>query len=272
MALLESDWWSRRQARRRAGSRAREKYKQMRRSWLRRKRKVWLYLSLGLFVAWVALTVLAFALMPARPEWGPIWVSGLFGGSALTLVVAGRQTPPASIESWQDGAYGEGWTAKALEKLPASWDVLHDLRNGDYNFDHVVVGPPGVFLLNSKYSSYRLEIVDGTLRGVHPDDESLSMRLERIISQAKRDAADLNSTIKARTGRALWVHPVVVWWGAFPAGGKTVDSVAFVQGDELVNRITGLPEKHVTDLKGVVEVLRPGRHRHSSSARTSDNG
>lgn len=265
VALLESDWWTRRQARRRAGSRAREKYKQMRRSWLRRKRKLWVLVSLGLAAIWLLLTVLVFAMTPPTGQWAATWASGFIAGAAFAVVIALRESPPGSIEMWQEGAYGEAGTAKVLERLPASWDVLHDLRNGDYNFDHVVIGPPGVFLLNSKWSTYRLQTVDGGLRGVHPDDESLTLRLDRIIGQAKRDAVDLKKAIEARTGRALWVNPVVVWWGPFADGGKTVGGVAFVQGDQLVKRITALPERHATDLKEVVEVLRPGRHRHSSA-------
>lgn len=244
----------------------------MRRNWLRRKRKVWVLLGLGLFAVWLALTVLVFALTPTRGHWAATWASGFVAGGAVITVIALRESPPGSIEKWQEGAYGEAGTAKVLRKLPSSWDVLHDLRNGEYNFDHVVIGPPGVFLLNSKWSAYRLEVVGGVLRGVHPDDESLTMRLDRIIGQAKRDAVDLKKTIETRTGRALWVHPVVVWWGAFPAGGKTVDGVAFVQGDDLVKRITALPEKRMTDLKNIVEVLRPGRHTHASSARSHVKG
>ena len=237
----------------------------MRRSWLRRKRKLWFFLSLGHFVLWLGATVLLLALTPSEVRWGAVWASGFGAGTAFTMIIALRESPPANIESWQDGAYGEANTARALEKLPSGWDVLHDLRNGKYNFDHVVVGPPGVFLLNSKWSSYRLENVDGVLRGVHPDDESLTMRLDALIRQAKWDAVDLKKTIEARTGRTLWVDPVVVWWGPYPDGGKTVNGVAFVQGKELVRRISALPEKPLSDLREVVDVLRPGRHRHVTS-------
>ncbi len=236
----------------------------MRRSWLRRKRKVWVLLGLGLFGAWLLLTVLVFALTPAAGRWAAVWVSGFIGGAALISIVALREDPPGSIERWLEGAYGEGATARALEKLPRDWHVLHDLRNGDYNFDHVVVGPPGVFLLNSKWSTYRLETVDGSLRGVHPDDDSLTMRLDSVIRQAKWEAVSLKKIIGARTGRTLWVHPVIVWWGAFADGGRTVDGVAFVQGNELVKRITGLPEKRLSDLDEVIKVLEPGRHRHGA--------
>ena len=235
----------------------------MRRSWLRRKRKVWVLLALGLAVTWVVLTVLVFALTPAEGRATATWASGFIAGGAVMVFIAVREAPPGSIERWQEGAYGESATAKALDKLPPGWEVLHDLRNGDYNFDHVVVGPPGIFLLNSKWSAYRLETVGGALRGVHPDDESLTMRLDPLIRQAKWDAVDLKKTIQARTGQRLWVQPVIVWWARLGDGGQTVDGVAIVHGNELVKRITALPGRRQTDLSGVVDVLRPGRHRRS---------
>lgn len=260
MALLDPTWWERRMARRRAGSRAREKYRQMRKSWLRRKRRLWVGLAAVLAVIWVTWTAGCFLVAPAEQRGMAFWMSGLMAGGCMTLFVIARDMPPASIENWQQGAFGEAETAKVLAKLPPEWAVLHDLRNGDYNFDHVVVGPPGLFLLNSKWSTYRLELADGEARGVHPDDESLTMRLDPMIRQAKRDAVDLKRTIQARTGRALWVQPVIVWWGGGD-GARTVDGVAIVPGKVLVERLLQLPEKRRTDLADVVAVLRPGRHR-----------
>ncbi|GEN80522.1 hypothetical protein N867_05660 [Actinotalea fermentans ATCC 43279 = JCM 9966 = DSM 3133] len=246
---------------RRAGSRARAKYRQLRRNWLRRKRTLWVVATLVLAVCWWALSALVFALTPPEGDGFATWTSGLVAGSFVALLIAARDTPPGSIERWQEGAYGEAATAKALDRLPRDWDVLHDLRNGDYNFDHVVVGPPGLFLLNSKSSIYQLRAIDGELKGVHPDDETLTMRLDPLIRQAKRDAVTLKKVIEARTGRAVWVQPVIVWWGRYDDGGRTIDGVAIVQGKELAKRITGLPEKRRTDLSDVVEILRPGRHR-----------
>ncbi|KGM14441.1 hypothetical protein N869_10975 [Cellulomonas bogoriensis 69B4 = DSM 16987] len=164
---------------------------------------------------------------------------------------------------WQDGAYGEEATAKVLGELPAGqWTVLHDLANGRFNFDHVVIGPPGVFCLNSKFSAYRLQAAEsGALVGVHVDDPTLTKRIDRDISGAKWEAVALRNQIEKRSGRKVWVQPVIVWWGPYPDGGRTVEGVAVVQGKELVTRISRLPSKPTTDLESVCEVLRPGRHR-----------
>lgn len=260
MSLLDATWWGRRRARRRAGFRAREKYRQMRKSWLRRKRKVFIWVAVVLAVFWVVVSVAAFALLADRPVLAA-WISGLFGGGAMTLFVTVRQAPPGSVENWSDGAYGEAATAKQLDRLPEGWEVLHDLGNGDYNFDHVVVGPPGVFLLNSKWSSFRLETTaEGALRAAHVDDPSVTMRTSTLIGQAKRDAVALKQRIEARSGSRVWVEPVIVWWGQYPEGGRTVDGVGVVAGKKLVERLLAYNKKRPTDRAAVVEVLRPGRH------------
>jgi hypothetical protein len=54
--------------------------------------------------------------------------------------------------SWRVGARGEEKVAKELSKLAASWKVLHSVEVGDRgsDIDHIVIGPAGVFTLNTK--------------------------------------------------------------------------------------------------------------------------
>lgn len=251
-------WLERRASRRRAGGRARAKYVEMRKAWLRRKRKWWLAVAVVMFVFWIVCDR-ALAWWPGDQS----WYSGFVAGALFSMFIGVRMSPPVGIETWQDGAWGEEATAKQLAKLRApEWTVLHDLPNGQYNFDHVVVGPPGVFCLNSKWSSYRLEADDaGGLVGVHRYDETITTNEQRKLGAAKFEAVALKNLIESRTGRRVWVQPVVVWWGDFPVGGKTVDGVAVVHGPQLVEKLLGLPDKHTQDVDAIIEVLRPGRHR-----------
>lgn len=73
-----------------------------------------------------------------------------------------------SAELWERGAEGERRTAEALSALPSeTWTVFHDLRwpgRRYANVDHVVVGPPGVFVIDSKNWSGTVAIRDGVLR------------------------------------------------------------------------------------------------------------
>lgn len=73
-----------------------------------------------------------------------------------------------SAEKWERGAEGEEATARALGVLPAAeWTVFHDRRwpgRKLANVDHVVVGPPGVFVIDSKNWTGKVEVRDQVLR------------------------------------------------------------------------------------------------------------
>jgi hypothetical protein len=85
--------------------------------------------------------------------------------------VARRQREKAarlerSAELWERGAHGEVQVARALEALPEGWVVLHDLAwpgRPRANLDHVVVGPGGVFVVDAKNWSGRVEVRDDVL-------------------------------------------------------------------------------------------------------------
>lgn len=56
--------------------------------------------------------------------------------------------------AWRVGAQGEEKVGPKLEKLlPHGWRVLHSVPvgKGDSDIDHVLIGPGGVFTINSKY-------------------------------------------------------------------------------------------------------------------------
>lgn len=73
-----------------------------------------------------------------------------------------------SAAAWEAGAVGEPATGRVLARLnPAVWIMWHDIRwlgRQRANIDHVVVGPPGVFVIDSKNWSGIVAITDGVLR------------------------------------------------------------------------------------------------------------
>jgi hypothetical protein len=54
--------------------------------------------------------------------------------------------------AWRRGAEGEREVGRHLGKLGHGWKVIHGVPIGahDADVDHVVIGPPGVFTLNTK--------------------------------------------------------------------------------------------------------------------------
>ena len=70
--------------------------------------------------------------------------------------------------AWDAGAAGERATGRVLAQLdPAHWRVLHDVPwpgRARANIDHVVIGPPGVFVIDSKNWSGSVTVADNVLR------------------------------------------------------------------------------------------------------------
>jgi hypothetical protein len=110
--------------------------------------------------------------------------------------VAFRETPPRYVEQWRDGAEGERKTEKALQPLEkAGWTVVHDIQQRYGNYDHVAVGPNGVYLLDSKNLEGVVEIKNAMphLNRLH-DPEARNV-LEQIRPQALAAAAAIKEAI-----------------------------------------------------------------------------
>ncbi|MGW3369746.1 nuclease-related domain-containing protein [Streptosporangium canum] len=82
------------------------------------------------------------------------WRAGLVAGLLVALVDAvHRWRTHEAVRTWRRGALGERRTARALRRLErAGHLVLHDraLPRGKANVDHLVIGPCGVFVVDSK--------------------------------------------------------------------------------------------------------------------------
>lgn len=74
---------------------------------------------------------------------------GMFAGKKLSKAADKLQ---AEAKAFRKGADGEELTADALSSLPETYSVFHDLTHPSIrgNIDHLVVGPTGVFVLETK--------------------------------------------------------------------------------------------------------------------------
>jgi len=172
------------------------------------------------------------------------WVAGLFAGMMLAFDLSTRLNPPGWIEQWQAGAFGEQRTARELLPLQSSgWTLLHDvpLPSGA-NIDHVLVGPPGVFVLDSKST-------DGSIRRDGADlivSRPGAIRLGYTLSTSKQvlgNAAHISKVIRETTGKRIWVKAVVVLWGTFDEQRATHGDVQFVHGSAALGWLSEQPEQ-----------------------------
>lgn len=76
---------------------------------------------------------------------------------ALVLVIGHFGLPV--VERWSRGAAGEEHVGAILDGLAAhGWLTVHDLDTGRGNVDHVVVGPAGVFTVETKSHRGRIAV------------------------------------------------------------------------------------------------------------------
>ncbi|MET1000138.1 MAG: nuclease-related domain-containing protein [Marmoricola sp.] len=93
------------------------------------------------------------------------------GESARAVATAKRVTADKLLRDadlFERGAVGEEATARALAELPSlEWRIFHDVRwpgRRFANIDHVLVGPQGVFVVDSKAWTGHIDVRDGVLR------------------------------------------------------------------------------------------------------------
>lgn len=94
------------------------------------------------------------------------FVGLLLSGAATLRVVQQLWGARPTTVSWRKGYEGEVMTGKALQRLPEGYIALHDLRipGSRANIDHLVVGPTGVFTVETKHYSSDVVIARGTAR------------------------------------------------------------------------------------------------------------
>lgn len=120
------------------------------------------------------------------------------------------------LRALRQGIEGEKAVGQFLERLrEQGYQVFHDLVGEGFNVDHVLIGPAGVFSIETKTWSKPQRgdariVYDGntlTVAGREPDRDPLV--------QARAQAHWLRGLLSDSTGRRMEVQPVVVFPGWF---------------------------------------------------------
>lgn len=119
----------------------------------------------------------------------------------VLAVVAGAwclQRGLRRIERFFKGARGEERVSEILRGLPAGYHVFNDFHAAGRRVDHVVIGPAGVFSVETKFWRGRITVEDGyiLLDGQLPD--------RNPIEQAQKEAA----AVRAQLAKLGWTGPV----------------------------------------------------------------
>jgi len=139
------------------------------------------------------------------------------------------------LSGWRKGAIGEEQVGKVLEPLRAQgYTLIHDLDSGRGNIDHVVVGPNGVFIIETKAISGRLWVGRGgkLMRG--------KFEAEGIPRQARAEAVEVRRCLE-RIGLQLRVHALVaLTHSELPRGPIRLKLVSLIEAKDAVIEILGV--------------------------------
>jgi hypothetical protein len=152
-----------------------------------------------------AIAILAYGLLwgiaVTLAFFGIVWLP--FSAAGLGIVVGIRYFASGGraldFGPWFTGASGESQVSQALKELePLGYTVINDVNKGHGNVDHVVVGPTGVFAIETKNRGGRVVADRGRL---------INRWDAKYASQTVHEAMWVRDRVAVRFVKALLVYP-----------------------------------------------------------------
>jgi Nuclease-related domain len=178
------------------------------------------YLGIALFVPALFVTVYVVnrAAYPGLGHTGMIYLAA--GFISLGWIVKDLWKTLHRVQRLRLGFDAEAATGEELNQLARQgfW-VFHDVPGDKFNIDHVVVGPTGVFAVETKGRAKPIKSKEGKATAeVVYDGESLRFpgwTETKPLEQAKRNAKWLRTWLSSAVGESVEVRPVVSLPGWF---------------------------------------------------------
>ena len=230
-----------------------------------RKPAEFLKSQLRLRVAVFGATVAVAAVLTLMGVW---WLPASFLALGLLFVLGrealnGRALDPAGLRK---GILGEEAVANVLARLPSSYWVLHGVWTGHGDVDHVIIGPTGVFALETKGWEGKFYRSRGQLY-------CNGKPAEHVLQQV-RGAAGQVRQILLEAGVDEWVEAVVAAARASVARSPLRFRNAYVVSIEdvvgfVMSRRRSLSS--ATVLQAVAALLQPGERASLGDASSPAN-
>jgi hypothetical protein len=197
-------------------------------------RRAWWSIVQRNVTAWVCLVLFGIILSEVisslqLPTWLRTFLIGFVAASVLACL-AWMIHVRTGAHGWTLDRLGEEATAEAVsgrKQRRTGWRLINGLYlAGHGNIDHVLVGPGGIFAIESKWTSSQCRIEHGSIVGTLGRDP---------VSQAQNGARKVEGILRHGPQRfGVTVQPVVVLWGPgglkLDQGWTTVDGVLICEG------------------------------------------
>ncbi|RXE56041.1 hypothetical protein ABH15_07550 [Methanoculleus taiwanensis] len=141
----------------------------------------------------------------------------------LILSVFGLKTPEIEVEppkfkegssAAEKGKEGEETVLEYLSRLPEEYIVIDDIVIEKYqgNIDHVVIGPTGIFVIETKNWSYRkIRQRSGVWYSVNNHVENKIPYKTDPVTQVLGNAIRLREELQRKLSTAEWIEAIVVF-------------------------------------------------------------
>src|SRR5437867_4655020 len=88
------------------------------------------------------------------------WLRPYLIGSSITVSVwlFSTMLNVSGAPRYDMGAGAELWTSKELHRLGRAWRVIDGVEFADGDVDHVLIGPRGIFAVETKWTGYECDL------------------------------------------------------------------------------------------------------------------
>ena len=142
------------------------------------------------------------------------------------------------------GAIAEEKVAEGLMNLPEGYQAFHDIAFDGFNIDHVVVGPGGIFLIETKSHSGKVDANGDILllNGAPPT--------KNFLNQTWSQTYHLRDFLKKQTAKEWKVKPILCFTRAFVSVRQPVKGIIVVNIRYLVTYPRGVGKVTVIPVQG----------------------
>jgi hypothetical protein len=156
------------------------------------------------------------------------------GFQGIAARVLGLRT---EATSWEVGAKGERIVDKRLGKLTRDgWQVLSSvMKRSGADIDHVVIGPPGVFTINTKHHrEARIWVGEHAVK--------VNNVQQRYLPKSRHEAESAARVLGSALGMPIKVTPVLAFVGAASINTRgSLGDVLVAGGEEIDRMLRDLP-------------------------------
>jgi hypothetical protein len=177
---------------------------------------------------------IAFILAVTLYEWIRYWMDAPYQPVALSLAAAvvfcfcafRIRRLRKRLHALRQGRDGERAVAQLLHRdfLPEGYRVLHDLRLENGNIDHIVIGPQGVFVIETKTWSVPID-GEPVVRFDGREIGGMGWKPDRNpVTQVQQQAMRVRDILSEKLGLKTFVHAIVTlpgWKVEQPPAGVT---------------------------------------------------